>query len=270
MRAKTGPNPFHVHEFEYADFEQALHEVFPHVRIWVQNHAKAIVFAPVDSAAAMLDAAGDPHPENAHFFVAACSRAPIEYAEVYAWMPAGGNVLRERERHIARLEGELAQKDEWLARLKEDHAALHRAHQAALADVKERSLWAMQAERALEVRNRRVDQLQDEAAERLKWVRDIEAQLAAAQSEIVRLEAEVESRTNWARSIEEQLETRTRHVRALKEELDGYKSAWSASQEEIAVARKRIEALEARLDLIAQSKWIRLGRSLKFGPVVEE
>jgi hypothetical protein len=59
-------------------------------------------------------------------------------------------------------------------------------------------------------------------------------------------------------------------VRILKDELDGYKHAWSASQEELAAARRRIEALEARLALIAQSKWIHLGRSLKVGPVVNE
>jgi SAM-dependent methyltransferase len=270
MRAKTGPNPFHVHEFEHADFEAALYGMFPHVRIWAQNHADAIVFAPLNPGAAALEANGDPHPENAHFFIAACSRSAVEHADLYAWMPATANVLRERERHIARLEGELAQKDEWLARLKDDHAALHRAHQAALADVKERSLWAMQVERDLEQRNRRIDELQDEAAQRLAWVRDIEARLTTAVSEAARLEAEVENRTTWARSIEEQLETRTRHVQILKDELEGYKHAWSVSQEEIATAHQSIEALEAKLALIAQSKWIHLGRSLKVGPVVNE
>jgi len=270
MRAKTGPNPFHVHEFEYAEFEAALYAVFPHIRIWAQNHADAIVFAPLNPGAAALEANGDPHPENAHFFIAACSRAAVEYADLFAWLPASANVLRERERHIARLEGELAQKDEWLARLKDDHAALHSAHQAALADVNERSLWAMQVERDLEQRNARIDDLQGEAAERLAWIRDIEAQLATALSAVAERETEIAARTNWARSLEDQLETRTKHVQILKDELDDYKHAWAGSQEELATARRRIEALEGRLALIAQSKWIHLGRSLKVGPVVNE
>ena len=47
-RGASGPNPFHRHEFTFAEFAVALGAVFPHVRIWTQNHAGAIVFAPVD------------------------------------------------------------------------------------------------------------------------------------------------------------------------------------------------------------------------------
>ena len=46
-RALAGPNPFHTHEYDYDEFHTALHAVFPHVHLWTQNHAAAIVFAPV-------------------------------------------------------------------------------------------------------------------------------------------------------------------------------------------------------------------------------
>src|SRR6185503_14084510 len=32
-RGEAGPNPYHRHEFEYAEFRSALSEFFPHVRI---------------------------------------------------------------------------------------------------------------------------------------------------------------------------------------------------------------------------------------------
>ena len=54
-RGATGPNPFHTHEFEYGEFETALCEYFPQVRIWTQNHAAAIVFAPANPVGAKLN-----------------------------------------------------------------------------------------------------------------------------------------------------------------------------------------------------------------------
>ena len=276
-RARTGPNPFHRHEFEFAEFEAALYGVFTHVHIWAQNHTSAIVFAPLNPGAATLEASGDPHPENAHFFLAACSRNVIEYADLYAWMPATGNVLREREQHIARLEGELVQKDEWLAQLKADHAQLHQAHEKALADVISRSLWAEKASQQVRQRDQTIEDLQEEAEERLAWVRNLEARtaeletsIAAAYSEVERLGHELLARTNWARSLEQQLETRTRHVLIQKHEIEDNKAAITHLLEEVAAARKQIAALEAERTQVAQSKWVRLGRSLKLGPVVDE
>jgi SAM-dependent methyltransferase len=268
MRAKSGPNPFHVHEFEYGEFEAALYAVFPHVRIWAQNHVSAITFAPLNPGSARLEAEGDPHPENAHFFLAACSGSPIEYGDLFAWMPGTGNVLRERELHIARLEGELAQKDKWLAELKADHVALHGKHEAALAEVKERSLWAQRVSEEVVQRDARILELQKEVSERLRWAMELGAQVGDAQAAVNRLEAELQKRTEWARSVEQQLETRTRHVQIQKDELDGYKAAWAAQNEQLDWLRKQILALEAERTLIAKSKWVRLGKSLSLGPVV--
>ena len=75
---QAGPNPFHVHEFEYEEFRGALCAVFPHVRIWTQNHAEVDRRSrPRIRDGATLDAPGDPLPEQAHFFLAACSQSPI-------------------------------------------------------------------------------------------------------------------------------------------------------------------------------------------------
>jgi SAM-dependent methyltransferase len=273
MRATTGPNPFHRHEFDFAEYEAALYAVFPHVRTWAQNHAAAIVFAPLAPHAASLEADGDPHPENAHFFLAACSRSSIEYSDLYAWMPASANVLRERERHIARLEGEIAKKDDWLAKLQADHAALHKAHEQALADVIARSLWAEKASQQVRQRDQTIEDLQAEGAERLAWVRNLEARvaelegsIAEAYSEIERLGHELVARTAWARSLEAQLETRTQHVLIQKHEIEENKAAITALIDDAANLRKRIGALEAERKLVAESKWIRLGQTLKLGP----
>ena len=48
-RAQIGPNPFHVHEFEYDEFKAALESKFPSVTLYVQNHVGALSFQPAAS-----------------------------------------------------------------------------------------------------------------------------------------------------------------------------------------------------------------------------
>ena len=43
-RRLDGPNPYHVHEFEFEEFEAALREFFPHVAILFQNRVEAFAF----------------------------------------------------------------------------------------------------------------------------------------------------------------------------------------------------------------------------------
>jgi ubiquinone/menaquinone biosynthesis C-methylase UbiE len=272
MRSKVGPNPFHCHEFEYEEFRSALSEVFPHVRIWAQNRAEAIVFAPAAPRKSVLEAPGDHDPENAHFFLAACSQSPLEADDVFAWLPSSGNVLRERELHIAKLEGEIARKDKWLDELKASHAALQKSHEATLDELRERALWARQLNTRIDERNTVIKQLQAEAETRVAWVRNLERELADAGADIDRLmareaelQADLQARTGWALALEAK---RTEHVRQLLVENDVHKH----QVEELNALRLRhtdeIGQLRARQAMIAQSRWVRLGRSLNVGPVV--
>lgn len=267
-RAKAGPNPFHTHEFEPEEFREALQAVFPHVQIWTQNHSEAIVFAPAQPANRVLDADGDNTPENAHFFLAACSENPLEAQDIYAWLPSSANLLRERERHIGRLEGELARKDQWLNDLSERHSSLQASHEATLLELRERNGWAEGLNREIGECRAIIAHLQVEAAASLEWARALEAQIHAGNEEIRRLnqvsgelEAEVAARTDWARHLEEQLSDRTLHVRQLQsysEELEGHLKAQN----------DRIAGFLSELGLIANSRWVRVGRKFGLGPVI--
>ena len=137
-------NPYHVREFEYGEFEAALQggvsarqavdaESFGRDR--VQSRTRRV-------SAGDFDAPGDDRPEQAHFFLAACSQSPIGDARAFAWSPVSGNVLRERERHIALLESELAKKDEWLRQAQAAHAALQESHEQLLAELERSNEWA--------------------------------------------------------------------------------------------------------------------------------
>jgi SAM-dependent methyltransferase len=214
-RAQAGPNPFHVREFDYAEFTAILADFFPHVEIWTQNHTDAIVFSPASPGAAALESSAAADPQTAHFFLAACSDRPIASRPLFAWIPFAANTLRERELHIARLSSELATKDAWLNDALARHESLHRTHQELLSELESRSQWAGHLNDEIAQRDARIAELQQEAAARLTWVRDLEDQIARGRTQIETLNAELIERAKWAQSLDAELESlsQTRWVR---------------------------------------------------------
>ena len=118
--SRVRPNPFHVHEFDYEEFRASLESAFPHCVIFRQNHVPAIALTSERARRprAHFESAWS-DPETAHFLVAACSVEPRDPPPDLAYLAHGGNVLRERELHIAKLE-------EWVAALERRHAATER------------------------------------------------------------------------------------------------------------------------------------------------
>jgi SAM-dependent methyltransferase len=111
-RAGLGPNPFHVHEFEYGEFRAELQAIFPKVALYLENHTDAIVFAPPaggGSADATVEDGGA-NPDEAHFFLAICSLSGETVVPAFAYVPRAANMLRERERHIDVLELQLRER----------------------------------------------------------------------------------------------------------------------------------------------------------------
>ena len=112
-RGTQGANPFHVHEFDFEEFTRELKQFFPHVSMFLENHVEGVTFQPHEAGhtvEARVDAA-EPVPDESHFFVAVCAHRPQIGNPTFLYVPRAANVLRERERHIAKLEGELATKD---------------------------------------------------------------------------------------------------------------------------------------------------------------
>jgi SAM-dependent methyltransferase len=235
-RGTAGPNPFHKHEFTYDEFHSALQVSFPHVCIWTQNHAEAIAFSPVDRSpsgrfGATAEVSGSPDPRHAHFYFAACSRSPIADCDAFAWLPSGANVLRERERHIAKLDGELQKKDAWLRQTIDAHSELQRRHEALTAELERQNRWAGELNGEVHVRDSRIVELQNEQETRLRWIADLENQIVVARAEIDRLEGTVDERTQWAQRLDT--------------EIAGYRE---------------------ELQRIGASKWFRAGAKLGIGP----
>jgi SAM-dependent methyltransferase len=216
-RAAAGPNPYHVREFEYLEFKAALEAVFPHVRLWTQNHSDAIAFIPALSSCGVLDAPGDRAPEHAHFFLAACSQSPIAEPRAFARLPSAGNALRERQRHISLLESEIEQKNEWLAGL---HGEMDTAREVITQLQRE-------LQSTHEGYRERVSLLESEAAVRLNWIADLEGQIARGRNEIARLglerdemEGTIADRTRWAQSLDAEVERLRTELQRVRTELE--------------------------------------------------
>ena len=182
-RVERGPNPFHVHEFEYHEFRRELEAVFPKVALYLENHTDAIVFTPEDGACA-LDAAVEEkraNPEEAHFFVAVCSVSGETRVPGLTYVPLAANMLRERERHIEVLESQLRDRIARVVQLQEE-LAVEQANARARID-------------QLEV------ELGDAVAAGTRLARELEGkvgELAESVEHLHAAERTIDERTAWA------------------------------------------------------------------------
>ncbi|MBZ5672945.1 MAG: methyltransferase domain-containing protein [Acidobacteriia bacterium] len=230
-RAKSGPNPFHEHEFEFQEFRTALGEFFPHLEILFQDRIEAFAFydgtQKSRTEADLARPSGD--PETANFFIGICSCAPIPQLASFLYAPRAANLLREREEHIRLLEQELAQVRTWLEETTADRNHLQTQLES-------------EQTRALQI----ITELNEENRRKTDWALNIEKSLTAQVeqrtqqlAEAVRLldtaEATVVERTDWARRLDTQL-----------------------------------RETAAQLEMVRQSRWLKLGRQLRLGPQVKE
>lgn len=258
-RHESGPNPFHHHEFEPEEFFVELHQVFPHVHLLFQNRVESFAFHPIKTfwpADARVDGGGG-NPGDAHFLVAVCALdMPVE-PRSFVYVPKAANILREREQHLALLEAQLAE-----ARNERDAVlALFRKQKQEL---EEHNRWAEQLSEELKSSSDRVHQLQSE----------VEAVSSGYEAKVQELESENHAKTKWALETEARL---TKEFEDKGRELAECASLLAAAErtvEERTLWAQRVEAerahLAAQLNLIRSSRWLKLGRTVGLGPVIEQ
>lgn len=272
-RRLSGPNPFHTREFEYEEFRAMLQECFPHVLLFVQNHSDTIVFQPCEAGTAteVRTMPGQVVPADGHFFVAVCAMMPQMGAPTFVYVPATANVLKEREAHIALLESELKQKNEWLDKATREHEALVVQHRAQTRELEARNQWAGQLNRDLEAAGLRVIELQEELAAEQKSGRET---AASYESKIGALEDDLAARTKWAKDTEARL---TADLKARVEELAKCVELLHQSEASLEERtkwalqlQKDLDDAQARLSSVQASRWYRMGRSLGLGPELRQ
>jgi ubiquinone/menaquinone biosynthesis C-methylase UbiE len=268
-RAKEGPNPFHTHEFEFAEFRDALAAVFPHVAMLLQNRLESqafyphATFPPVD---AKLDTSRG-SPAEAHFFLALCSIDCQPETRSFIYVPRAANVLREREQHIFLLQEELKKTKGWLEGVISDRQALIESQDALKAHLEEHNRWAIQLDQDHKAALARISELQD----LMQAEQAMAIEMAAAyQRTVDSLEQENRAKTAWA------IDTEKRLSAALAQKCDELAETVQLLDraEATVVERTRwaqdlnrgLQQANAKLRMIAESRWVKLGRAAGVGP----
>ena len=209
-RGDQGPNPFHVHEFDFAEFREELRAVFPDVALFLENHVAGMVFQPNQTghtAEVRVDA-GTAAPDDAHFFVAVCAHRPQLGNPTFVYIPSAANVLREREHHIALLQQELEVKNSWIEQ-----------HDSRIASLREElegsNQWALGLNQEIEQCRARVVQLQEE----LRTLRE------GYENKIRALEGELEKVGRWAKETDARLQEMTARAGAAEAQLNLYRAS---------------------------------------------
>lgn len=265
-RAQEGPNPYHQHEFEPEELLDELRRVFSNARLVLQNRVESLVFysaddlASADACIARSDGAAD----DAHFLIALCSFAPISDLPSFVYVPKAANLLREREHHIHLLEHEIARTKQWLAGTLAERDDLLRLFRKQKEELEERNRWAVELNERLDAAGRRIVDLQNEA----------EALTTGYDSKILELQEDNRAKAQWALDTEARLtEALDAKCRELFECVRLLETA-EATVEERTLWAQRLEAergeLAAHLDRVRASRWLRLGRKLGLGPVVNQ
>jgi ubiquinone/menaquinone biosynthesis C-methylase UbiE len=264
-RAKTGPNPYHVHEFEAREFVQELSSVFQNVRLVLQNRIESFAFHPASSfwpAEARIDGGGG-SAEDAHFLIGLCSFGPLPEPTSFVYVPRAANLLREREQHVQLLEQQLIDTKKWLADTQTERDSLLDLFRKQKEELDDRTHWAQRLNADLEASGLRIVELQNE----------LDAVASGYEAKVNELEAENRAKTEWAFATEarlmQELEARGRDLAACLQLLE----TAEATVDERTLWAQRVEAqrekLEAQLGMIRASRWIKLGRRFGLGPLIE-
>jgi ubiquinone/menaquinone biosynthesis C-methylase UbiE len=257
-RGTAGPNPFHAHEFEYAEFARALREFFPQVEMRLQDRMEAFGFyasGQAGAAKAQIARATD-EPTAANFFIAICSGEALPAIAPYLYVPSATNLLRERETHIHKLEDELVEVRRWLKETTAARDALLKRQDQLEHDIEDKTRWARELGESLQAVQMRVVELQDQYA----------AQQAEAARVIEGLNADVSKSAAWALETGRKLEHHLLELANTVKLLDQAEATVVQRTEWAQSASEEAEELHALLEQVRQSRWVKLGRAVKLGP----
>ncbi len=276
-RGREGANPFHVHEFEFDEFRAELEAVFPHVTLFLENHVEGVTFqphqpggtAPASTVESRVDS-GDPVAGESHFFLAVCAHRPQIGSPTFVYIPRTANVLRERERHIALLQTEIATKNGWLEKAQQDLAEFDRQHRQLLAmfrdqkqELEKSNRWAASLNAELKERSARVEALQEELAEEQESAQQM---AEGYEAQVNELQEDVEEKIGWAQDAERRLDAEIADKKLALDALHRTETERDERTQWALDLQRQAQALEAQLALYRGSRWVKLGRKVGLGP----
>ena len=251
-RRLSGPNPYHVHEFDSAEFVSELKALFGHVHLYLENHVEGIAFQPDGPAASppeFQQAVSGADPATAHFFLAVCARTPLADPAPFIYVPSTANILHERELHIDKLETDVL-------RLREEKESLVEMFRVQKAELEESNRWARDLDEKLTAKLARIVELQSE----------LDQTAAGYQAQVAELERENRTKTEWARQIETELDAKGRDLVHCVEVLHATEKTVEERTEWALRVQGELEIAQAQLQGVRASRWVKLGNRIGVGP----
>ena len=265
-------NPFHTHEFDFQEFLTFLKSVFSSVQIYFQNHVAGLIIGnPTlfqEVTAWLQEGVGDLE-STSNYFVAVCTHGRKNQPRLgnFCLLPSSGNLLRERQQNIQRLEKEVRKLDRALTRLQGEYQertnwALQLDQQVkrrdeALArlrdEFEERSRWVEELSRRLEARDKALGELQSDFEDRSRWAEELSRQLEARDEAQLKLQSEFEDRSHWAEELSRQLEARDEAQLKLQSEFED-RNHWAEELSRQLEARDKAQ-LKLRSEFEDRSRW---------------
>ena len=248
---RTEPNLFHVHEFDYEEFQSELQKFFPHVTVFLENHSNAITFTPLNVQGVRTILESNSHkPEEAHFFLAACSKQPLFGSPAFVYLPESGNVLREREHHIDLLDDEIKQKEKWLAETTSELKQLDEEYR-----------------REQKLAQQTIAELEQQNEQKTQWAEQLEADYSQ----------ELQKRTEWAEKLDAELKQAWDNYRGIEQELKKCIALLDDAENRVIERTEWAQRLDGELEqaskqlaLLYASPAYRLGRRLRLAPAPEQ
>ena len=250
-RRLSGPNPYHVHEFDAAEFAAEMKAAFGHAHLYLENHVEGIAFQPVEPAGQpeLRQAASGADPATAHFFLAVCARAPLAVPAPFLYVPSAANILHERELHIDKLELDVRG-------LREEKENLVEMFRVQKAELEESNRWARDLNEKLNEKLARIVELQTELAETA----------AGYAAKVAELEAENQAKTEWARKTEAELEAKGKELVHCVEVLHATEKTVEERTEWALRVQGELDTAQVQLAGVKASRWVKLGNKVGVGP----
>jgi len=186
----------------------------------------------------------------------------------------------ERGLRVEQLQAEVAQSTTW-ARARDVEAEERGQRIVALqTELAQTTEWAKKRDTDVESRDRRILQLQDELQREqeggLERTARLEQEMAASASvyeaAIEQWRREKEASDRWAMETERRLSGErdaAREAFAAKQvEFESAQQQMASLQSEMDTLRAQLAEANQRLDMIAQSRWVRVGRTFRVGPEI--
>jgi predicted RNase H-like nuclease (RuvC/YqgF family) len=264
-------NPFHIREFDFAEFSVLLRRYFRNVEVAFENHVSSIFigtsFASKD-VLSRVEASEESLEATSNFFVAVCSKSDIASSgfKSLLYLPAHSNLLREKTAWIRVLESQISELDQKVLHQQQEYDDKSQWCLKLNEEMQERTEWARRLDQRVKEQDARIVALQNrykdlekQLQERTAWAEQLSAEVSQKDQRIAALQAEFDERTAWAEHLGAEVSQRDQRIAALQAEFDERTAGSLQLKEEF-------KATVEKLDRIKQTKLLQLCRKLGLIP----